>query len=130
MGWFLKWGNWAVAKFMEFAFNTPSLTDVGCTMRLVKREVLEATRPFFTIGGSHFGPQMMLLCFRSGARVIEIPLNYKERVGESMVTGSRWQSLILGLQMIALITGFRIRTWLGWGPKMSGIPQGDYRVAS
>ncbi len=111
MGWFLKWGNWLVAKYMEFMFNTPSLTDVGCTMRLIKREVLQAVQPSFTIGGSHFGPQMMLLCIWSGARVIEIPLNYKERIGRSMVTGSHWQAFVVGLKMIGLITRFRLQTW-------------------
>ena len=34
---FLRWGNYAVAKLMEFLFNGTNLTDVGCTMRLIKR---------------------------------------------------------------------------------------------
>ena len=37
MGLFLRWGNYAVAKLMEFLFNGTNLTDVGCTMRLIKR---------------------------------------------------------------------------------------------
>ena len=86
MGFLLKWGNWAVAKYMEFLFNTTSLTDVGCTMRLVKRRVLEAIGPRLTVGRSHFGPEMTLLCLQAGARVGEIPLNYKPRVGASMGT--------------------------------------------
>jgi len=118
MGWFMKWGNWAVGKYLEFLFDTTQFTDVGCTMRLLSREVLERIQPFFTVGRSHFGPEMMLLCIRSGAKVIEIPLNYKPRVGESMVTGDRWEAFILGLQMIALITQFRARTLVGRGPNM------------
>jgi len=115
MGWFLKWGNWSVAKYMEFLFNTPSLTDVGCTMRLLKRHVLNEVQPRFTVGTSHFGCEMMLLCIWSGARIIEVPLNYKERIGESMVTGSFWQAFAVGMQMIGLITGFRLRSWLDRG---------------
>ncbi len=118
MGWFMKWGNWAVAKYLEFLFNTTTLTDVGCTMRLLTRDVLERIQPFFTVGGSHFGPEMMLLCIWTGARVIEIPLNYKQRVGQSMATGSRWNAFVIGLHMIALITRFRVRTWLGKGPRV------------
>lgn len=117
MGLFLKWGNWAVAKYMEFLFNTTTLTDVGCTMRLMSREVWTRLQPHLTIGGSHFGPQLMLYCIWSGAHVIEIPLNYKERVGESSVTGDRWKAFKLGLQMIALITQFRWQTWVGRGPR-------------
>ncbi|HRK36187.1 MAG TPA: glycosyltransferase family 2 protein, partial [Candidatus Hydrogenedentes bacterium] len=37
MGLFLKWGNWAVGKLVEFLFNTTLLTDVGCSMRLFQR---------------------------------------------------------------------------------------------
>ena len=38
MGKFLKWGNWALAKMIEVLFNGPSLTDAGCTYRLIKRD--------------------------------------------------------------------------------------------
>ena len=38
MEWFLRWGNWAVAKLVEALFNTSHLSDVGCTYRLFDRE--------------------------------------------------------------------------------------------
>ena len=72
---------------MKVFFNTPILTDVSCTMRLIKREALEIIQPHFSIGDSSFDPEMMLLTFWSGAGAIEIPRNYRERVGESVVTG-------------------------------------------
>ena len=118
MGWFMKWGNWAVAKYMEALFNTTALTDVGCTMRLVTLEVWRRIAPHIKVGGSHFGPEMMMLCILSGARVVEIPLNYKQRVGQSMVTGNRWTALVLGLRMIWMISIFRFRNWLGLGPRL------------
>src|SRR5262245_35240393 len=111
MGFLLKWANWAVAKYMELLFNTTSLTDVGCTMRLVKRRVLETIGPRFTVGRSHFGPEMTLLCLEAGARVGEIPLNYKPRVGASMGTPTLGAAARVGVRMIALITAFRLRTW-------------------
>ena len=113
MGFFLKWGNWFIAKYLEFVFNTTSFTDVGCTMRLINRETLEKIQPRFKVGGSHFGVEMMLLCITSGTKFIEVPLNYKERVGRSSATGSYLNALKIGIQMIILITVFRIRTWLG-----------------
>lgn len=121
MGWFMKWGNWAVGKFVEFIFNTATISDVGCTMRLVSRPVLETIMPHFTIGGSHFGPEMMLLCIRSKASIIEIPMNYPPRVGMSMVTGNRWVAFLLGLRMIELISRFRLRTLFGKGPAMQQV---------
>jgi glycosyltransferase involved in cell wall biosynthesis len=108
MGFFMKWANWAVAKYLEFLFNTTTLSDVGCTMRLVSRPVLQRIQPLFSVGGSHFGPEMMMLCVLSGARVIQIPVNYKERVGESMVCGNAWVAAMLGLRMVALVTQVRL----------------------
>lgn len=112
MGWFMKWGNWAVAKYLEFLFNTTALTDVGCTMRLLSRDVLRRIEPHFRVGDSWFGPELTLLSIASGARVMEIPLNYRQRVGESSVTGNRWIAFQVGLHMLAMITEFRTRTWL------------------
>jgi SAM-dependent methyltransferase len=112
MGWFLKWGNWAVAKLVEVLFNTSHLSDVGCTYRLLTRETLEAIQPKFSVGGSHFGPELMLLVITSGARVVEVPVNYLPRVGTSSVTGDMGKAVKLGLQMIVYILRFRLRVAL------------------
>ncbi|HNT74754.1 MAG TPA: glycosyltransferase family 2 protein [Anaerolineae bacterium] len=112
MGCFLRWGNWAVAKLLEMLFNTTNLTDVGCTMRLIHRTALGAIQGQFTVGGSYFGPQMILLALRQRLRVIQIPVNYQRRVGKSMATGNKFTALIIGLQMIGMILGYRVKTWL------------------
>jgi glycosyltransferase involved in cell wall biosynthesis len=109
MGWFMKWGNWAVAKYVEFLFNTTSLTDVGCTMRLLKRDLLDRLLPVLTVGSSYFGPELTLQCIVHRARLMEIPLNYKQRIGRSTVTGNRWIAFCLGLRMIWFITIFRFK---------------------
>ena len=88
MGNFLRWGNWAVAKMTELLFNTTLLTDMGCTQRLLSREAMQLIRPHLTIGGSHFGPQVLLEVIEHGIPFVEIPMNYRARVGESSVTGS------------------------------------------
>lgn len=111
MGLFLKWGNYAVAKGMEFLFNTTSLTDVGCTVRCVRREVLRRIEPFFTVDGSFFGPEMMVLSILMKRKIIQIPVNYSKRVGTSSVTGNTWVAVQVGLQMIRLIVSYRLRSW-------------------
>jgi len=103
MGIFLKWGNWAVAKLMEVLYNAPSLTDVGCTYRLIKREALEKIKGKFTVGGSHFSPVMMILALQSNISMIEVPVNYKMRKGVSKITGKNWPAFKLGLTMIKTI---------------------------
>lgn len=117
MGIFLKWGNWAVGKLVEFLFNTTLLTDVGCTMRLFHREAYEKIAPQFTVGGSAFGPQLLLLTILNGISFIEIPVNYRKRVGESSVTGNKVKAFFLGLTMIGMILRYRVKSWFGWRPR-------------
>ena len=108
MGRFLRWGNWAVAKMTELLFNTTILTDMGCTYRLFHREAIKLLRPHLTIGGSHFGPQLLMEVIAHGIPFIEIAVNYRSRVGESSVTGDFWKAFGLGLRMIALVFGYRL----------------------
>ncbi len=110
MGIFLKWGNYWVAKLMELCFNSTSLTDVGCTMRCVRREALLDMTPYFTVQGSFFGPQMMVLSILLKMKMIQVPVNYTRRVGRSSVTGNKMVAFMLGLRMIALILGYRFES--------------------
>src|SRR5689334_11905567 len=52
MGWQLRWGNWIVAKLLQVLFDGPSLSDCGCTLRLVRRSAAQRMLPRFTVGGS------------------------------------------------------------------------------
>jgi len=109
MGWFLKFGNWSVAKLMQVLYNTSSLSDVGCTFRLIKRDALDRIKKEFRITSNFFGPEMMLLTRWNGIPFIQVPVNYKDRIGESSVTGDFWKAFKLGMQMIWLILTFRFR---------------------
>ena len=100
---FLRWGNWAVAKLIEVLFNTSHLSDVGCTYKLLRRETAERVANAMKVGGSHAGAEIMLLTIRSGARFVEVPVNYLPRVGQSSVTGNRLMAISVGLRMIGLV---------------------------
>lgn len=110
MGSFLKWGNWAVAKLVEVLFNTSHLSDIGCTYKLVDRPLADYLVENMSVGGSHAGPEIMMLTIASGARFVEVPVNYLPRVGTSSVTGHPIKAFGLGLRMIALIWSFRFRS--------------------
>jgi glycosyltransferase involved in cell wall biosynthesis len=110
MDWFLRWGNWAVAKSMEALFNTTHLSDVGCTYRVFTRELAHLVAERMEVGGNHAGPEMMLLTITSGARFVEIPVNYLPRVGTSSATGDFKTAVSIGLRMILLVLAYRRRT--------------------
>jgi glycosyltransferase involved in cell wall biosynthesis len=107
MDWLLRWGNWAVAKLIELLFNTSHLSDVGCTYRLLRKEIAEHVGREMTVGGNHAGAEIMLLTIVSGARFVEVPVNYLPRVGISSVTGNRLAAIRVGLQMIRLVLRYR-----------------------
>ncbi len=113
MGIFLKWGNYSVAKLMEILFNCTSLTDVGCTMRCINRSALQTIEPYFTVEGSFFGPEMMILTILKKLKIIQIPVNYTKRIGTSSVTGNKIKAFNLGMRMIWLIVSYRWLSWFG-----------------
>ena len=103
MGWFLRVGNWAVAKLIQLLYDGPSLSDCGCTLRLVHRAAVQRIGGDLTVGGSHFLPEMVIVALKRGLRVIEIPVNYRGRVGQSKITGTLVGTLRTGVSMVALI---------------------------
>ncbi len=109
MGLFLRWGNWAVAKLTEALFNTVYLSDVGCTFRVVTRHGLDRLTPEFEGNGSSFGFEMMLHAARLRVSLVQVPVKYLPRVGESSVTGDRVKTFRLGMSMIGLCLHHRFR---------------------
>lgn len=110
MGFFLKWGNWFVAKLMEVLFLTTHLSDAGCTYRLINRSAYRRIKKHFRTGSSYWGLETMLDVICSKTTFVEIPIHYKKRVGQSAVTGNFLKAFILGLVMIRTIFVFRVRT--------------------
>jgi glycosyltransferase involved in cell wall biosynthesis len=104
---FLRWGNWAVAKLIEALYNTSHLSDVGCTYRLLRADTARRIADRMRVGGSHAGVEIMLLTIVSGARFVEVPVNYLPRVGTSSVTGHRLKAIAVGLRMIGLVLAHR-----------------------
>lgn len=110
MGWFLRVGNMVVAKLLEVLYNTCSLSDCGCTLRLISRDALRKFLPLLSVTGSHFLVETVILARQKGISIIEIPVNYKGRIGTSKITGSLKGALKTGFNMIWLIIRYRFRS--------------------
>ena len=109
MGRFLQWGNWSVAKLIEVLYNTAYLSDVGCTFRVMSRERAQAILERSTVTGSAYGLEMLLLAVILRSRVVQVPVNYRPRVGTSSVTGDLGKTVKLGLEMVRLVLLMRVR---------------------
>jgi glycosyltransferase involved in cell wall biosynthesis len=99
----LKWGNWFVAKVLQLLYNGPSLSDMGCTYRLIKREVLHKVKDDLTVGGPAFLANMTIAALKKRTKTIEIPVNFMRRKGESKITGNFFQAAAVCLTMAAII---------------------------
>jgi hypothetical protein len=105
----MRISNVIVAKLLEYLHNGPCFTDVGCTMKMISRNGLNRIKNKFTVGGSHFSPEFMILCLKNKLKVVEIPVNYLKRIGESKITADFWKSAKLALKMIGLIFAYKFK---------------------
>jgi len=99
MYFFLKWGNWIVAKQLQVLYGGPALTDMGCTYRLIKREALEKIKDYLYFGGSAFLANMTTVALKKSLSTIEISVNYRGRKGMSKITGSFLKAFVVALSM-------------------------------
>jgi len=107
-GW-VRLGNWFVAKFCELLFNGPSLTDIGCTAKLLKRNVVSRLKFQELTNGSHFNEQILIDFLEMSIPIVEIPVNYMRRIGHSKITGGNMKSTLrVGITMILDICIYRV----------------------
>ncbi len=113
MDHFFTWGNMAVAMLLRLRFwdeqflGPAGLSDVGCTFRAIQRRALERILPDLIVGGNHFSPHMLLVAFAHSISVVEIPIRFRRRVGESKgASRSFLKGLEVGLAMIWHIMAF------------------------
>ncbi|MCI4319013.1 MAG: glycosyltransferase family 2 protein [Thermoplasmata archaeon] len=107
MDWFTSWGNLFLAflirlRYWDWTFlGRVQLTDVGCTFRVIRRESLARIIDRLTVGGMYFSPHMILMALRDWDTVIEVPVQFRARVGQSKGAGSsRLRAIRIGLEML------------------------------
>lgn len=103
MRWLMRIGNILMAKLLEVLYGTPSLSDCGCTFRLITKQARDKIMPFLHVGKSHFLPNMIIAAKRKQVSFIEIPINYKARIGVSKITGSLKCTIKTATRMFCLI---------------------------
>jgi glycosyltransferase involved in cell wall biosynthesis len=109
MGWFLRWGNWAVGKTIEVLFNTAYLSDVGCTFRVISKALVPDQLRDARVDDSSFGLEMLMLAVVARDTIVQVPVNYHPRIGTSSVTGDIRIAIRLGLRMLRMVLGMRVR---------------------
>lgn len=106
----LRMGNIIVAKILEYMFLGPTLSDVGCTYKVISKSSFEKIKHDLTVIGSEFQPELMIKLILKKVKILEIPVNYLEREGKSKITYNFTSSFVLALKMLLLMFRLRIKS--------------------
>jgi hypothetical protein len=108
MGKFLRYGNIFVAKIIEYLFFGPTLSDVGCTFKMFKKKNYNKIKNKIFVNDSTFQAELMIRFIQCRSKIVEIPIFYNKRIGNSKITYNFISSFVLGVKMILLIFKNRI----------------------
>ena len=104
MDWLLNPGNQIIAKLVQTRFWGTRLTDMGCTFRAIRSDAYRRLKGRLRVEGNHFSPHMFIESLKMDMRVIEIPVFFRARMGESKGVGSnKIKAARVALKMIGLI---------------------------
>ncbi len=90
------WGNW-ISCFLIGIFHGARYQDLG-PMRAIKRSSLRK----LNMQDANFGwtAEMQIKAFRMGLRVHEIPVRYRQRTGQSKISGTVKGSIMAGYKIL------------------------------
>lgn len=97
-------------KLIEYLFSAPNLTDIGCTYKLLSRDVVEFLKPRWLKGDSHFVTEITLQLAAARIPFVEIPVAFEKRAGESVFTGTFFKAAKWGIKLFIFIWVF----WFKW----------------
>jgi len=116
MGFWRKWADVLEGKLIEVLFLTNSVTDVGCTCKLLRRDIAVELSRHWRTTNALFATELLLLVVARRIPFIEIPITFGERVGESTLTGRWYQLPKWGLHILWFIISFWVRWIFGKTP--------------
>lgn len=100
---FMHYGNFAVAKLLECKYlSDATLSDVGTTYKVMRKTALQKIMPKLNPHiNLEFNPYFLETAISSGLAVLECPITFHPRVGESKGGNrSNWIAMKLGMRMI------------------------------
>lgn len=94
-------------KLISLLFLSFPLTDVGCTLRLTNRKGWKQVAKECKSNGAMFATQWLLVAAKNKVRYIEIPINFRARVGKSSLTATFLHQAYWGTRIFLYI-------WIVW----------------
>lgn len=99
LSWQQQWGNWLATKLIGWRFGYP-FTDLG-PFRAIRRGVLEALAMKDRSYGWTVEMQVKAAC--AGLRILEVPVDYRPRIGHSKISGTLRGAVGAGVKILYTI---------------------------
>jgi glycosyltransferase involved in cell wall biosynthesis len=103
MIFYLKYGNKIYAKFLSFLFDGPKLTDVGSSFRVFPKSSYDRFKHNLKCIGPEFQLELTINLIRQKTKIIEIPIEHKERIGKSHYTGNFFDSFLVVIKFSKVV---------------------------
>lgn len=98
-------GNWAIAGLMSRVYGI-KITDIG-SFRAIKRDLLLSLgMKQMTFG---WPVEMLVKAAKRGARIMEVPVSYRKRIGKSKVSGTVRGSFLAAYYMLYIPLRYMIK---------------------
>jgi len=105
-----RFGNNVYSKVIEILYGAKTITDIGCTYKLFRKEVLRKLEPHFRTVNPLFATELILLTAIHKIPFVEIPVAYRSRTGHSTIMSHWYKMITWGLKVMWFIWRFRF----GW----------------
>lgn len=107
-------GDVMLGKLVTILFLCPPLTDLGCTLRITTKKGWQAIAGECEGHDGIFATEWVLAAAKNKVKFMEIPINYKARVGKSLFVANQFtKGTIYGMRKFVYILKFWIYARLG-----------------
>lgn len=96
-----------LGKMISFLFLCPPLSDVGCIFRLTSRKGWKKISHECQADDAIFATQWQLAAAKNKVRFIEVPVNFRKRVGKSSLTATFRDQAWWGIRIFLYILKVR-----------------------
>lgn len=83
-------GDVFLGKIITWLFLGPPLTDVGCTLRITSKKAWKKIESECQAKDSIFATEWLTVAAKNKINFMEIPINYKARVGKSLFVSNQF----------------------------------------
>lgn len=109
MTFYKRIGDVLLGKLVTVLFLCAPLTDLGCTLRITTKNAWKKIEKYVKATDNIFATEWVLWAAKRKIRFMEIPINYKSRVGKSTATDTLKKQLIWGTRKFFFIWNMWLR---------------------